>query len=107
MKQEYVNAFLDPARIVWQKELGCDLNVVGAEAVSNQFTSEDVTAVIGVSGALQGNVLYGFSGGSPYSIASHMCGEEITELDDLAISALGEIANMITGNAATGNSLTE
>jgi chemotaxis protein CheX len=30
-----------------------------------------------------------------------MCGEEITELDDIALSALGEIANMITGNAAT------
>ncbi len=30
-----------------------------------------------------------------------MLGETVTELDDMSMSALGELANMITGNAAT------
>lgn len=55
MKQEYVNAFLTPAALVWSKELNHDLKLVGAESVSHQFTTEDVTAIIGVSGSLQGN----------------------------------------------------
>jgi len=30
-----------------------------------------------------------------------MIGQEILEMDEMALSAIGEIANMITGNAAT------
>ena len=101
MKEEYVNAFLAPAKLVWEKELGCALDLVGAEAVSNQFTTDQITAVIGVSGRLEGNVLYGFSDGTALAVASQMIGEPVTELDDMGLSALGEIANMITGNAAT------
>ncbi len=101
MKEEYANAFLAPAKLVWEKELGCVLDLAGAEAVSNQFTTEQVTAVIGISGRLEGNVLYGFSDGTALAVASHMMGEPVTELDDIGLSALGEIANMITGNAAT------
>ena len=101
MKEEYVNAFLAPAKLGWQKELGCALDLIRAEAVSNQFTTEEITAVIGVSGRLEGNVLYGFSNGTALAVASQMIDEPVTELDDLGLSALGEIANMITGNAAT------
>lgn len=101
MKQEYVNAFLTPAALVWTKELNHDLKLVSAESVSHQFTTEDVTAIIGVSGSLQGNVLYGFNSGTALYVASQMMGEPVEELDEIGLSALGEIANMITGNAAT------
>ncbi|MCH8142140.1 MAG: chemotaxis protein CheX, partial [Proteobacteria bacterium] len=101
MKQEYVNAFLAPAALVWTKELNHDLKLVSAESVSHQFTTEDVTAIIGVSGSLQGNVLYGFNSGTALYVASQMMGEPVEELDEIGLSALGEIANMITGNAAT------
>ena len=101
MKEEYVNAFLAPAKLVWQKELGCALDLIRAEAVSNQFTTDQVTAIIGVSGRLEGNVLYGFSDSTAIAVASQMIGEPVAKLDDLGLSALGEIANMITGNAAT------
>ena len=62
VRAEWVNPFLSPAQTVWQAMLGCDLNLEGAELVSHQFTTEDLTAVIGVSGKLEGNVLYGFGG---------------------------------------------
>lgn len=35
-----------PARLVWKKELGQDLTVGSAEAVSYQFTTEDMKATI-------------------------------------------------------------
>jgi chemotaxis protein CheX len=55
-----------------------------------------------VSGKLEGNVLYGFADDCAKSVVAKMIGEEsVTELDQLGLSALGEIANMITGNAAT------
>lgn len=101
MKQEYVNPFLTPAQLVWQKEFGCPLKIQNAEAVSHQYTTDDVTAIIGISGTLQGNVLYGFSAGLVTEIIKRMVGEDYDARDPISLSALGEIANVITGNAAT------
>ena len=39
MKEDYVNSFLAPAKMVWEKEMGANLEVVGAEVTSNQFTT--------------------------------------------------------------------
>lgn len=101
MKEDYVNSFLSPAKMVWEKEMGEPLEVVGAEVTANQFTADDLTVIIGVSGRLEGNVLYGFSEQSAQSIIGVMLGEPISTVnDELALSAIGEIGNMITGNAA-------
>lgn len=101
MKEEYVNAFLTPAVHVWEKELGVKLTLAGAEQAASQYTTNELTALIGISGQLEGNVLYGFSQDSAKTIAGKMIGQEIQEMDEMSLSAIGEIANMITGNAAT------
>ena len=102
MKEDFVNSFLAPARLVWEKELGQTLDLVNAQMVSNQFTTDDLTAVIGISGRLHGNVLYGFSEQTTHSIVSAILGDESAEVSsEIRLSAIGEIANVITGNAAT------
>lgn len=104
MKEEYVNAFLAPAKMVWEKELKHTLELAKAEMVSDQFTTEDLTAIIGISGKLEGTVLYGFPKDTAKAVVETMVGEDADEGDlteELGLSALGEIANMITGNAAT------
>ncbi|MDP6666121.1 MAG: chemotaxis protein CheX [Dehalococcoidia bacterium] len=101
MRQEFVNPFLGPAQMVWQKEFNVQLEIAGAEAVSYQYTTDDITAIIGVSGKLQGNVLYGFSDQVSTEVVRRMIGENMDARDPMALSALGEIANVITGNAAT------
>jgi len=101
MRQEFVNPFLGPAQLVWQKEFGVPLEVTDAKAVSYQYTTEDITAIIGISGKRQGNVLYGFSNSVSTEIVRRMIGEDMDAHDPRALSALGEIANVITGNAAT------
>ncbi len=101
MRQEFVNPFLGPAQMVWMKEFGVPLEIAGAEAVSFQYTTDDITAIIGVSGKLEGNVLYGFSDEVSTEVVRRMIGEDMDARDPMALSALGEIANVITGNAAT------
>jgi chemotaxis protein CheX len=101
MNEGYVNVFLTPAVHVWEKELAVKLTVAGAEQVASQYTINELTALIGISGQLEGNVLYGFTQESAKSIVSKMTGQEILEMDEVALFAIGEIANMITGNAAT------
>jgi chemotaxis protein CheX len=102
MKEKLVNSFLTPARLVWEKELGQPLELASAQVVSNQFTTDDLTAVIGISGRLEGNVLYGFSAQTTQSIVNVMLGEASADVSsEMGLSAIGEIANVITGNAAT------
>lgn len=102
MKEEWVNSFLAPAKLVWEKELGQTLELSSAQMVSNQYETEDITAIIGVSGRLQGNVLYGFSEETSKSITNVMLGEDPGQIsNEMGLSAIGEIANIITGNAAT------
>ena len=60
-KKELVNAFIAPAKQIWEKELGRTLDMMGAETVSYKFTTEDITAVIAFQGQVEGTVLYGFS----------------------------------------------
>lgn len=102
MKEEFVNAFLAPAKLVWSKELGHSLDLDQARMVDQQFTTDEVTVIIGVSGRLEGNVLYGFSETTALAVVSVMLDEEVDKFNtEIGLSALGEIANMITGNAAT------
>ncbi len=102
MREEYVNAFLNPAKKVWEQELGQSLEVASADMTTSQVMDEDITVVIGISGTLQGNVLYGFSDATAEGLVKTMTGEEEVDIkDEIGLSVLGEVANMITGNAAT------
>ena len=95
MKEEWINSFLAPAKLVWQKELGQALELAGAHMVSNQYATDDITAIISVSGQLQGNVLYGFSEETTKSIISVMVGEDSAPVsNEFGLSAIGEIAEV-------------
>ena len=101
VKQEFVNPFLTPAVWVWEQELKRPLRLLGAELVTSKFTIDAVTAVIGVTGKVKGNVLYEMDLATARLVSGTMLGEPVLEMDGMALSALGELANMITGNAAT------
>ena len=85
MRQEFVNPFLGPAQMVWQKEFGTPLEIAGAEVVSYQYTTDDITAIIGVSGKSQGNVLYGFSDEVSSEVVKRMIGEDMDARDPMAL----------------------
>ena len=102
MRQEFVNPFLAAAQHVFEVELGQELKFAGAQAAEDTMTSEDITAFIGVTGQLEGNVFYGFKRGVARAILTIMLGRPPAGMDQMSLSALGELANMITGNAAIG-----
>lgn len=60
-----------------------------------------VNVVVGIVGDVKGNVTYNFSIETAKNIATTMMmGMEVTELDEMAKSAISEMANMITGGAS-------
>jgi chemotaxis protein CheX len=65
------------------------------------FTSQELSVVIGVSGGVAGAVVYGLSRATALKIASVMVGQRVVELGEEALSAIGELGNMITGGAVT------
>lgn len=60
----------------------------------------DMITVIGFTGDCQGNVLYSFSPKTSLNIVSKMMGMPYESLDELALSAIGELGNMISGALA-------
>jgi len=60
----------------------------------------DMVTVIGFSGGVDGNLIYSFSPTTALKIVSKMMGLQYDALDDLAMSAVGELGNMIAGALA-------
>jgi len=59
----------------------------------------DVTGVIGLTGKANGSVSITFDKGSILEIVSNMFGEEIKEINGEVSDAVGELTNMISGQA--------
>lgn len=61
----------------------------------------DITAVIGVIGEMRGNIAYSMSTDTARGIVSAMMmGANVDQMDEMGRSAIGEFANMVTGNAS-------
>ena len=61
----------------------------------------EANVVIGVTGDLRGSLLYSFPKQMALDMVSIMAGMSMTKLDAFVSSALGEVANIISGNAVT------
>lgn len=59
----------------------------------------DVSAIIGITGAAQGSMALTFTESCIKAIVSNLFGSEVTELDGEVKDAVGELTNMICGDA--------
>lgn len=63
-------------------------------------SADDVSVVMGLSGDLKGNMIITVNRSAVLKIVSSMmCGIKITKIDDMVKSAMGELLNIIAGNA--------
>lgn len=99
MKVEFVNPFISAAREVLMKEAGSDVGRGKVYLHRSASTSHQVTAMIAVTGALRGLVLYGMSEETARHLVARMMEQPCPTLDELAQSGIAELANVITGRA--------
>ncbi len=100
MKVQYINPFVTAAFSVIEMVLNMK-PVKGALAMKPAvFTSQQCNIITGVTGKVEGQVVYGMSLLTADKIASTMLGQQIRTFDQLAASAIAELGNMITGNAS-------
>jgi chemotaxis protein CheX len=65
----------------------------------DQVAQGDVSSIIGLTGDVKGMISVSFTEKCILPIVSSMFGEEISELNEEVKDAVGEIANMISGQA--------
>jgi len=80
-----------------------DLDEIAETVNKTDGDSEEdrIGVVIGITGDLSGEVLYQFPAETTLEIVKMMSGLEFTKIDEFVTSAMGEIANIISGNAVT------
>jgi len=69
---------------------------------SKELIGTGVIIIVGIVGDIRGNVVYSIEMEDAKKIASTMMmGMPVNEFDEMSKSALGELTNMLTANAAT------
>jgi chemotaxis protein CheX len=99
MRVQIVNRYVQAALDVISKETGLPVQRGGLLLEGNPYSTEDVTAVIGISGQLSGSIYLSMAETVALRLISAMLGQEAAELDDLGQSGIAEMANVIAGSA--------
>lgn len=98
---DHINPFLIAATQVLKNMCFIDAKIGKPFLKATKFTSDSILIIIGVTGEMRGQVMIAFNDVVACDIASKMCMMPIEQLDELSISALSELGNMIMGNTAT------
>ena len=101
MKAEFINPFVTAGIQVLESVIQSIPDPGQLAVRSATFTTQQVSIVIGVTGAVEGNVVYGMPLVTATKIAAAMASTPIMTFDEMAGSAIAELGNMVSGNAAT------
>ena len=100
MRAEFINPFLQAATEVLESELGSAPRRGAVGLQRSAYTSNEVTAVVAVTGSIAGMVMFAMTDATARAMVSRMMGQDFEEFDALAQSGIAEIGNVITGRAA-------
>ncbi len=98
---EHINPFLMASTRILKEMCFIDA-AIGRPYIKNPaFFDNTLIILIGFTGEMKGQAMIAFEDPIACDIASKMIMMPITEMDDLAKSAICELGNMIMGNTAT------
>lgn len=97
-----INPFLSSAVSVIEMTSQMKSNIGKPSIKDTSFTEDSVLIMLGITGQLEGQVIFEIKEESAKLLASKMMmGYEVTQLDEMSMSAISELGNMIMGNSAT------
>lgn len=105
MNVQFLNPFVEAAFAVLEAEASLKAQRGQISLQRSAATSDDITVLISMVGQVQGVVLYSLSERTAIAIVSKIMDQPFEEFDELAQSGIGEIGNVITGQA--GNRLSQ
>ncbi|OEF96590.1 chemotaxis protein CheX [Desulfuribacillus alkaliarsenatis] len=101
MKVEYINPFYMATKDVFQLMLDLPVEKGEMSVVEEMISSKEANVTLGVTGDLRGSILFSFPKQMTLDMVEIMCGMKMDDIDSFVSSALGEIANIVGGNAVT------
>ena len=99
MKAAYINPFLKGTTNVLKTMASIEPKPGKPYVKKDKLSKGDISGVIGLTGAKQGSVVVSCTTECALKVVSSMMGQEYTDLNDEVRDAVGEITNMISGDA--------
>ena len=101
--ERYIQPFVDVCVNVFRDFLGTELETGRPFFVDkNEPHDWDVSTIIGLTGEARGAVVISMKTSLALKLTGILTGSEHKELDDEVVDAIGEIINIIAGNAKRG-----
>ena len=101
MDAVYIKPFVDAVDNIFKTMLDLPFTLRKPYIKKNPEPQFEVSSIIGMSGGVSGCVVINLDEALALQLASELLDEEMTEINEDCIDAIGEIANMIAGNAKT------
>lgn len=96
---EYINPVISATRSVFEMMLDCVPTRTGLRLKTQGEASQEVSAVIGVSGSAAGTIIVGLPLSVACAVLERMVGDSATTVTPAVCDAVGELTNMIAGAA--------
>lgn len=99
MDVTFINPFIKATGHVLQTIASTEAKAGKPFLKKDKVACGDVSGVIGLTGDVSGTISVSFTENCIFNIVSNMFAEEVNELNEEISDAVGEIANMISGQA--------
>lgn len=96
---DIINHFVSATGSVFRTMLGAEVNRGSLAVKEGSHPPHEVSGVIGLTGPTAGTMLISLSRESAIGVCEAMLGTRPESLDSDVVDAVGEVANMIAGNA--------
>ncbi len=101
--EKYIQPFVDVCESVFRDFIGQELVTERPHFADKNDPHEwDISAVIGLTGEARGAVVISMKKNLALKLTGVLTGSEHPDLDDEVVDAIGEIINIIAGNAKRG-----
>jgi len=99
MKVEIINSFLEATVSVIKTMASVDLTPGKPFIKKGSISTGDISGIVGMAGESEGSLSLSFSKECILYIVSSMFGETVTDINEEVKDAVGELTNMISGDA--------
>jgi chemotaxis protein CheX len=102
MNVRYINPFLEASLLLFRKYLGLDLHNENPRLAADPNNLLEVSAIIGLTGDARGAIVLSFSRETAIRMVSVFAERQYQALGKDVIDGVGELVNIIAGNAKRG-----
>ena len=99
MNVAFINPFIESTLRSLDMMAGIQAEKAGLELKEDLITTYDVSAIIGLTGETSGSIIISMPAKLACKLASNMLMEEISEMNKNVEDAIGEIGNIVVGDA--------